>query len=280
MVSDFDKSLVEKYIPVNKQKKALKKLEKNYPIQYLIGDVDFYGCKILVNKNVLIPRFETESLVDKIPRYIKKYNFANPKIIDMGTGSGCISIFLKKNIKCDILAIDKSLKALKVAKKNAKLNNTDITFKHISIEKFKSTEKFDILVSNPPYIDINDEVDIKTKYEPQMALFAPKKGSDLRRDIKKKIDDIIKDVDQMKVEDIKKEFKDKVEEVTNGIEDLNKEKVLKAAKKKGKELQDKAEDLVKLAKEKGTPVLEGMANDLREKVISAAQEVIDKLEEK
>ena len=96
-------------------------------------------------------------------------------------------------------------------------------------------------------------------------LFAPKKGSDLRRDIKKKIDDIIKDVDQMKVEDIKKEFKDKVEEVTNGIEDLNKEK---------------AEDLVKLAKEKGTPVLEGMANDLREKVISAAQEVIDKLEEK
>ena len=70
-------------------------------------------------------------------------------------------------------------------------------------------------------------------------------------------------------------YKDK-----NGIEDLNKEKVLKAAKKKGKELQDKAEDLVKLAKEKGTPVLEGMANDLREKVISAAQEVIDKLEEK
>lgn len=96
MVSDFDKSLVEKYIPVNKQKKALKKLEKNYPIQYLIGDVDFYGCKILVNKNVLIPRFETESLVDKLPRYIKKYNFTNPKIIDMGTGSGCIRYFSKK----------------------------------------------------------------------------------------------------------------------------------------------------------------------------------------
>ena len=92
-------------------------------------------------------------------------------------------------------------------------------------------------------------------------LFAPKKGADLRGDIKK-------------------EFKDKVEEVTNELEDLNKEKVLKVAKKKGKELQDKAEDLVKLAKAKGTPVLEGMANDLREKVISVAQEVIDKLEEK
>ena len=96
MVSDFDKSLVEKYIPVNKQKKALKKLEKGYPIQYLVGDVDFYGCKILVNKNVLIPRFETESLVDKLLRYIKKYNFTNPKIFDMRKDSGCISLFLNK----------------------------------------------------------------------------------------------------------------------------------------------------------------------------------------
>lgn len=111
-------------------------------------------------------------------------------------------------------------------------------------------------------------------------LFAPKKGSDLRGDIKKKIDAIIKDVDQMKVEDIKKEFKDKANEITKELEDLDKEKVLKIAKKKGKELQDKAEDLVALAKAKGTPVLEGMANDLREKVISAAQEVINKLEEK
>ncbi len=176
MVSDFDKSLVKKYIPINKQTKALKKLEKGYPIQYLIGDVDFYGCKIIVNKNVLIPRFETESLVDKLLSYIKKYEFKNPKIVDMGTGSGCISIFLKKNIKCDVVAIDKSKKAIKVAKRNSKLNNTDITFKNISIEKFKSDYKIDILVSNPPYIDICDIVDEKTKFEPQMALFAPKKG--------------------------------------------------------------------------------------------------------
>ena len=109
-------------------------------------------------------------------------------------------------------------------------------------------------------------------------LFAPKKGSDLRRDIKKKIDDIIKDVDQMKVEDIKKEFKDKVEEVTNGIEDLNKEKVLKAAKKKGKELQDKAEDLVKLAKEKGTPVLEDAVEQIRLKAIDVTEAALAKLE--
>lgn len=111
-------------------------------------------------------------------------------------------------------------------------------------------------------------------------LFAPKKGSELRKDIKRKIDELMKDVDQMKVEDIKKEFKDKVEEITKELDDLDKEKVLKVAKKKGKELQDKVEDLVDLAKQKGTPVLEGMANDLREKVISVAQEVINKLEDK
>lgn len=111
-------------------------------------------------------------------------------------------------------------------------------------------------------------------------LFAPKKGSELRRDIKNKMNAIMKDVDQMKVEDIKKEFKDKVDEITKELEELDKEKVLKVAKKKGKELQDKVEDLVLLAKQKGTPVLEGMANDLKEKVISVAKEVIDKLEEK
>lgn len=111
-------------------------------------------------------------------------------------------------------------------------------------------------------------------------LFAPKKGSDLRKDIKKKLDEVMHHVDKMTVEDIKKEFTDKVDEIKTGIEELDKEKVLKVAKKKGEELKDKANDLVKLAKEKGTPVLEGIANDLKEKTISVAQEVINKLEEK
>ncbi|MBQ8192690.1 MAG: YtxH domain-containing protein [Bacilli bacterium] len=109
-------------------------------------------------------------------------------------------------------------------------------------------------------------------------LFAPKKGSDLRRDIKKKLDEFMADVDKMTVEDIKKEFTNKLDEVKKGLEDLDKEKVLKAAKKKASELKEKAEDLVLLAKEKGTPVLEGIANDLREKTISVAKEVIEKLE--
>ena len=90
----------------------------------------------------------------------------------------------------------------------------------------------------------------------------------------------MKDVDKMTVEDIKKEFTGKVEEVKKGLEDLNKEKVLKEAKKQGKELQKKAEELLVLAKEKGTPVLEGIASDLKEKTVSVAKEVINKLEEK
>ena len=100
-------------------------------------------------------------------------------------------------------------------------------------------------------------------------LFAPKKGSDLRNDIKKKINEFMKSVDDMTVSEIKDEFTTKVNET-----------VLKAAKKKGNELKDKANELVELAKEKGTPVLEGIADDLKEKTISVAQEVIDKLEEK
>ncbi len=111
-------------------------------------------------------------------------------------------------------------------------------------------------------------------------LFAPKKGSELRGDIKKKIDEFMKNVDDMTVSEIKDEFTTKVDEIKKGLDELEKETVLKAAKKKGNELKDKANELVELAKEKGTPVLEGIADDLKEKTISVAQGVIDKLEEK
>lgn len=109
-------------------------------------------------------------------------------------------------------------------------------------------------------------------------LFAPKKGSDLRRDIKRKFDEFMKDVDKIEVEDIKESFTEKVDEIKKELEDLDKEKVEKIAKKKAKELQRKAEDLVDLAKEKGTPVLEGIAEDLKHKVICVCTEVINKLE--
>lgn len=109
-------------------------------------------------------------------------------------------------------------------------------------------------------------------------LFAPKKGSELRCEIKKKIDEFMKDVDKIEVEDIKESFTEKVDEIKKELEDLDKEKVEKIAKKKAKELQKRAEDLVDLAKEKGTPVLEGVAEDLKHKVICVCTEVINKLE--
>ena len=109
-------------------------------------------------------------------------------------------------------------------------------------------------------------------------LFAPKKGSDLRRDIKRKFDEFMKDVDKIEIEDIKESFTKKVDEIKKELEDLDKEKVEKIAKKKAKELQRKAEDLVDLAKEKGTPVLEGIADDLKHKVICVCTEIINKLE--
>ncbi len=111
-------------------------------------------------------------------------------------------------------------------------------------------------------------------------LFAPQKGSDLRRQIKRKIDEFMDDVDKMTVGDIKKEFTEKVDKLKKELDDLDKEKVLKIAKQKGEDLKKEADELVKLAKSKGTPVLEGIAEDLKQKTISVAKEVIEKLEEK
>jgi release factor glutamine methyltransferase len=175
-VNNFDKDLIKKYIPEDKWEEAFKKLEEGYPVQYLIGNVEFYGTIIDVNENVLIPRFETEYLVDDLINLIKEYNFSNPKILDIGTGSGCISIALKKNIKCSIMGIDKSNSAIEVAKHNALKNKLDITFENISIEEYASKKKYDIIVSNPPYVRFDEEVDPKTKYEPQEALFAGDNG--------------------------------------------------------------------------------------------------------
>lgn len=175
-MDNFDKQLIFKYVPENKQAKALKKLSNNYPVQYIIGNVDFYGIPLKVNKNVLIPRFETELLVSKLVEIINKNHFVSPNILDVGTGSGCISIYLKKILNCKVTAIDKSFKAIKIAKYNSKKTNVTITFKTKSIEKFESKEKFDIIVSNPPYVSFNEKVDEKTKYEPQNAIFAKDNG--------------------------------------------------------------------------------------------------------
>lgn len=171
-----DKQLIEKYVSKEKQDDAFLLLNKGYPVQYIIGNVDFYGINIEVNEDVLIPRFETEYLVDDLIKITKELHFENPNILEVGTGSGCISIALKKNINCTMEAIDISNEAIKIAKRNALNNHVDINFVNEAIENYSSNQKFDILVSNPPYVDYNSPVDEKIKYEPQIAIYADDRG--------------------------------------------------------------------------------------------------------
>ncbi len=156
--------------------KCLKELEKGKPIQYIIGNVNFYGNTIKVNKNVLIPRYETELLVDLTIKRIQKYFNKKIDILDMGTGSGCIAITLKKETNCNVDAIDISKEALSLAKENAKLNNVDINFINKDMSTYKE-KKYDVIISNPPYIDYNEEImDIVKNNEPHIALYAKDNG--------------------------------------------------------------------------------------------------------
>ncbi len=111
-------------------------------------------------------------------------------------------------------------------------------------------------------------------------LFAPKKGSELWEDLKKELNDLLVKVKELDTDDVKKEFLEKVDEIKKELEDLDKEKVLKIAKSTSEDLKGKAEELVKLAKSKGTPLLEGIADDIRLKVINVGKEAISKLEDK
>lgn len=153
------------------------KLKQNYPIQYLIGYVNFYGYKINVNNSVLIPRYETEYLVEKTIKYIKKiYGDNKIDIVDLGCGSGCISIALSKEVNSKVTAIDISDDALLVAKQNSKENNTDIKFiKNDMLDNINT--KYDVIISNPPYISHNEYVmDMVKLYEPNIALYADENG--------------------------------------------------------------------------------------------------------
>lgn len=173
-----DEELIKKYIDEDKQEIALKKLHSGYPVQYIIGNVDFFNCNIIVNESVLIPRFETEYLVQKSIERLEKNNFKNIKALEIGTGSGCISVALKKHFSknIEIDAIDISEKALKVAKKNSEINNVTINFKKCDIRKFNNKNKYNFIISNPPYVPYNSEVSPNIKFEPQIAIYAENNG--------------------------------------------------------------------------------------------------------
>ena len=147
-------------------------IEKEIPVQYVIGHVMIEGLKIFVNKSVLIPRPETVDLCNWILQ--KKLN--DQVILDVGTGSGLIALFLKKNSNnCVIHAWDNSEKALRIAKKNAKQNYLDINFNNVDIlKKHDHTIKFDIIVSNPPYVHKKEKnliSNVVLKNEPIEAIF-------------------------------------------------------------------------------------------------------------
>ena len=157
----------------------IKKLKNNYPIQYLIGYTNFYGLNILVNENVLIPRYETEYLVEKLIKYIKKYNFNNPKILDLCTGSGCIGLTLKNELKhSNIIMSDISEKALEVANRNKENLKLDVTLIESDLFDNIKDKDFDIIVSNPPYVMTTENLPKNVLYEPHQALFSGEKGID------------------------------------------------------------------------------------------------------
>ena len=162
-----------------KIKTHLQELLKHKPVQYVLHEAWFYKRKFYVNENVLIPRPETEELVEWIVSDFKKEKYSKPiKIIDIGTGSGCIPVSLKKELpESSIAAIDVSDKALSVAKINAEELHAIINFFQIDFlneNEWKMLSQYDIIVSNPPYIPLNEkEILAKsvTDFEPGIALF-------------------------------------------------------------------------------------------------------------
>lgn len=153
----------------------INQLENNVPVQYILGYTYFYKYKFKVNKNVLIPRFDTEVLIEQAIKIIKEKD--NPKVIDIGTGSGCIAITLKKEIpSLNIYASDISKEALEVAKDNAILNNVNINFFNNDLLN-NISDKYDIIISNPPYIAYSEDImDLVKNNEPSLALFSPNEG--------------------------------------------------------------------------------------------------------
>jgi len=154
-------------------------LKTGKPYQQILGETEFYGMRFFVDENVLIPRPETEELLEIAIRGIQnsKGNIQGFKILDIGTGSGIIPLVLKKHFPdAEISSIDFSEKALETAKRNAEYHQLEIQFIHADYLHFQPAGSYDIIISNPPYIGIEEEIEIADSvkgFEPKMALFSP-----------------------------------------------------------------------------------------------------------
>ena len=180
----FSNSLSEKLSKENEEKYFSlieKHIKEDVPLSHLVGFEYFYDRKFKVTKDVLSPRMETEELIYKVVEYVKATKKSNLKILDLCTGSGIIAITLKKELdqfSIDVVASDISQEAIKIAKENVQFH--DATIKFIQSDIFDNIDdKFDIIVSNPPYINRKDKVTMQDnvlKYDPHLALFAEEEG--------------------------------------------------------------------------------------------------------
>lgn len=163
----------------NNLQNIISELKTEKPYQHILGETEFYGMTFFVNENVLIPRPETEELLEMAIREIQglKFNIPSLKILDIGTGSGVIPLVLKKQFpEAEISSIDFSEKALEIAKKNAEFHQLDVNFIYADYLNFNLNKNYDVIISNPPYIGIDEEDEIGysvKEFEPTMALFSP-----------------------------------------------------------------------------------------------------------
>lgn len=209
MINNISLRELEELKSVNKYtEENIKKLENNYPIQYLIGYVNFYGLKINVNENTLIPRYETEYLVEKTLNYIKKFHIINPNILDLCTGTGAIGLTIKYEIpKSNITLSDISKEALKVT--NINKNNLNLDVKIIESDLFENiNEKYDVIISNPPYVMTTEELPKNVQYEPELALYSGPKGINHIERIFKEVNNYMKDKSILALEINEKSEKD------------------------------------------------------------------------
>ena len=177
--NEIDEESYKKFVELKKQR------IQGIPLQYILGEQYFMGLKFLVNKDVLIPRADTEILVYEVLEVAKKFN-KNVKILDLCTGSGCIAISLAKNVEnAEIFASDISDRALIVAESNSKLNETDVKFLKSDLFENVAERDFNIIVSNPPYIASGDIPSLSREVlqEPHGALDGGADGLDFYRSI-------------------------------------------------------------------------------------------------
>ena len=237
---DFEKEF--SHSNLKKLKEVIKRRTKKEPIQYIIGKASFYGRDFKVNENVLIPRPETEIIINVSIEFLSTK--INPNIIDVGTGSGCIGITLAKEFpSAQVIAIDYSESILDIARENAKsIGAKNIEFIKFDFLKENFNYLADLIVSNPPYISWKEMsslmVDVK-EYEPHIALSDKMDGLEFYRVFSNKLNDIIKDKGSLIVEvgngdhplKVKRLFEESGHDIVEMIKDYNKDiRVLKVIK--------------------------------------------------